>query len=128
MVLKAVGPTVVLVLLVLLSGPVSAADEEGLDTQTQLYIISGVLGGVALILTIVSVYITLTLIGVQSEVKKLKAAASKAAAEPVTEIKSPSGSDNPLANTDDYARNAYEDVRRPGPSGAPRSAPPPRDA
>ncbi|CAL4089581.1 unnamed protein product [Meganyctiphanes norvegica] len=119
-----------LVLALVLAGVSAADDGKSPTLQDQLYIISGVLGGVALILTIVSIYVTLSLIGVQSEVKKLKAAAGARSHEPMSELtSSPSGYDNPITDNEDYARSAPEDVRRPGPSGVPRSAAaPPRDA
>ncbi|CAL4112089.1 unnamed protein product [Meganyctiphanes norvegica] len=51
------------------------AEEVDLNPQNQIYIISGILGGVCLILTIISIINTLNLISLKSELKKLKVTA-----------------------------------------------------
>ncbi|XP_045123304.1 uncharacterized protein LOC123511455 isoform X2 [Portunus trituberculatus] len=57
---------------VVLSGSVTAAD--GIKEQDQIYIVSGVLGGVCLLLTIAAIYNAMTIIKLQTKLTVLQAA------------------------------------------------------
>ncbi|XP_064103512.1 uncharacterized protein LOC135213524 isoform X3 [Macrobrachium nipponense] len=130
-------------LLACLTGGTLAATGD-IDTQTQLYIVAGILGGACLLLTIASIYNSVTIIGLQSKIAVLQAAGAatvKAVSNvvensPRTPKKFPdheaphtSGDRDPYSRDDPYRRQdsrgyrmerqpsrGYQDDRRP-PSG-----------
>ncbi|XP_068221526.1 uncharacterized protein [Palaemon carinicauda] len=102
------------------------AQDGGIDTQTQLYIVAGILGGACLLLTIASIYNSVTIIGLQSKLAVLQAAGS-ATVKAISNVaentpkmpkkfQDPEASDNYPQNRDPYAaRN--DPYRRPEPRG-----------
>ncbi|KAG7163925.1 hypothetical protein Hamer_G020841 [Homarus americanus] len=102
----------------LLATLLGGAYAEGLTQEEELYIVAGILGGVCLLLTIASIYNTLTIISLQSKVAVLQATGSA-----VTKVVSEAVADQrrdvtpPLRMNNDY----YKDDRY---YGGP--APPPR--
>ncbi|XP_042231062.1 uncharacterized protein LOC121872377 isoform X2 [Homarus americanus] len=60
----------------LLATLLGGAYAEGLTQEEELYIVAGILGGVCLLLTIASIYNTLTIISLQSKVAVLQATGS----------------------------------------------------
>ncbi|KAK8401441.1 hypothetical protein O3P69_002899 [Scylla paramamosain] len=80
---------------VVLTGGVTATD--GITEQDQIYIVSGVLGGVCLLLTIAAIYNAMTIIKLQTKLTVLQAtnaASSKTIAEaPRTQQPMPRGED-----------------------------------
>ncbi|XP_068221527.1 uncharacterized protein [Palaemon carinicauda] len=87
------------------------AQDGGIDTQTQLYIVAGILGGACLLLTIASIYNSVTIIGLQSKLAVLQAAGS-ATVKAISNV----AENTPKMPKDPYAaRN--DPYRRPEPRG-----------
>lgn len=116
-------------LLACLTGGTLAATGD-IDTQTQLYIVAGILGGACLLLTIASIYNSVTIIGLQSKIAVLQAAGA-ATVKAVSNVveNSPKTPKDPYSRDDPYRRQdsrgyrmerqpsrGYQDDRRP-PSG-----------
>ncbi|XP_050736281.1 uncharacterized protein LOC127008357 isoform X2 [Eriocheir sinensis] len=72
---------------VLLAGGVTAAD--GVAEQDQIYIVAGVLGGVCLLLTIATIFTTLAITKLQTQVAVLQAGSSRPAPHDNRDISQP---------------------------------------